>query len=513
VRRPSGAGPPEGSAAAGGYCPGVPTGQVPVVERPDGPGTDPARTARDGVLPVILVAAFLVRFLWCVYAARTPSSFGDPFAYVNYADAIARGEGYHGFLQSVPTAYYPVGYPGLIGVLLWVGRLAVPSLTAMRVVVGVNLVLGVGTVWLVHDIGCRVACRRVGRVAAVLVALFPSLILYTATAYSETVFTFLVVLVAWLLLGPLAAFAEPTWRRLLVLGLAVGATAYVRPVVLAFLPVLFVLWWATGTGGWRSLRAVAIVAGVTAVLAVPWSIRSTVAMGGFVTYSTNMGDDLCIGHSPRADGQYIDLGSYCWKGFEDVPPADLEVTRDEANRRTAIDYALGHPAREAGLLARKAYYLLRHDHEGVYAVESYGDDPFLPSGLATGLKVLADAWYAAVVLSAIGGSVLAVRRRNRGLVVVLALAGTLLAVPLVFFGGSRFHVPALPLVALLAAVAVDALWARAVQARAAEPESGSAGRRSASGPASGAVAAVVPPGAERRRSRYRQAGNTRVRNQ
>jgi hypothetical protein len=266
--------------------------------------------------------------------------------------------------------------------------------------------------------------------------------------------------VAWLLVGPWSAFSRPDWRRLLVLGAAVGATAYVRPVILAFLPVLWVLWWAAGSGGWRSLRSVGTVLGVVVVMAVPWSIRSTVAMNGLVTYSTNMGDDLCIGHSPRADGQYIDLGSYCWKGYDAVAADQLEVTRDRENRRRAAEYAIGHPGREAQLLARRAYYLLRHDHEGVYAAESYGADPFLPAGLRTGLKVLSDVWYAAVAFLAVGGAVVAVRRQDRPLVLIVALAATLLVVPLAFFGGSRFHVPALPLAVLLAAAAVDAVWTR-----------------------------------------------------
>ncbi|MFZ4517800.1 MAG: hypothetical protein ACOYOP_05405 [Microthrixaceae bacterium] len=409
---------------------------------------------------LILAAGFVIRVVWCIVAARTPTNFGDPFSYVQHADEIARGQGYHVWFSDVPTAYYPVGYPGLLGILLWLTRLVLPSATAMQVAIGANLAAGTATIGLVHDLTVRVVSRRAARLAAAAVALFPSLVLYSATAYLETVFTFLVVLVAWLLVGPWPAVPRPTGRRLVLLGVTLGAAGLVRPIALAALPMLLVVWWAVGAGGRRALLWTVATTGVVVVVILPWTLRSSLALGGVVAISTNTGDNLCIGHSPQSDGQYKDLDAWCWDGFETVPRDRLEVTRDAANRRAAIEFALSHPGREAQLLVRKAWFLVRHDHEGVYAVESYGADPFLAPPLRTALKVWADSWYAVVVICAAAGAVIAVRRRDRALVTLLAWAVTLLAVPLVFFGGSRFHLPALPFAAVFAAVAVDAALTR-----------------------------------------------------
>ena len=199
---------------------------------------------------------------------------------------------------------------------------------------------------------------------------------------------------------------------------------------------------------------------VAAIVLAPWSIRSSLALHGFVAVSTNAGDDLCIGHSDQATGGYQELLTHCWPGYEDVPADRVEVVRERAEIRRAARYAASHPARELELLARKAYYLGQHDHEGVDAVESYGAEPFLAPAVRTILKVTADAFYVLVVLEAIAGAVVTIRWRNRGLIVLLALMVTLLVVPLAFFGGSRLHIPALPLGAVLAAVAIDVVWRR-----------------------------------------------------
>jgi len=88
-------------------------------------------------------------------------------------------------------------------------------------------------------------------------------------------------------------------------------------------------------------------------------------------------------------------------------------------------------------------------------VESYGDDPFLDAGLRTALERTADVFFfvtisagalglAGLVLPPLDG------RRLFFLLALLALAG----VPLAFFGDTRFHVPAMPLLVVAAAWAV-----------------------------------------------------------
>ena len=111
--------------------------------------------------------------------------------------------------------------------------------------------------------------------------------------------------------------------------------------------------------------------------------------------------------------------------------------------------------RELSLLGRKAFFLVAHDHEGVDAIESYGADPFLGDTARSLLRVLADAFYYLVGAAALIGAAWTAWKGDGPTRLVLGWAVTLLVVPLVFFGGSRFHLPALPFAAVFAAIAVD----------------------------------------------------------
>jgi hypothetical protein len=247
----------------------------------------------------------------------------------------------------------------------------------------------------------------------------------------------------------------PSLAWLVVLaGLFAGATM-IRPITLAFLPVLL-LTWGLGRPGWLpAVGGVTTLVVAVAVLAVPWSVGSSRALNGTVLLSTNTGDNLCVGHSDGSTGGYLDVNSFCGQGYDGVPAERREAERNRRGTERALAWARAHPAEEAKLLVRKVGHLLAHGHEGVDAVESYGGDPFLPDGLRTALKLLADAIYYVVGLLAIVGAARVARKGSSRARLVLAWAVVLLAVPLLFFGGPRFHLPALPFAAVFAAVAVD----------------------------------------------------------
>ena len=69
------------------------------------------------------------------------------------------------------------------------------------------------------------------------------------------------------------------------------------------------------------------------------------------------------------------------------------------------------------------------------------------------------AYYLVVALTLVGAVLVAWRGSSRARL-VLGWAATLLAVPLLFFGGPRFHLPALPFAVIFAALAIDRALAR-----------------------------------------------------
>jgi hypothetical protein len=206
------------------------------------------RTERLALAAVLVVAA-AVRLAWAVYAARPPVGLHDPGLYRFFADRLAAGEGYS--FDDGATAYYPIGYPALLGGAF----LLTPRSWETGAVVAVNVACQVGATWLVYVITRRVLDGRgvPALVAAGLVALWPNLVFNSAVALTESLFLVLLLAsVAVLVAGPWDA-RGPGTARLVAAGALSGLAALVRPVSLPILGALLVAWLvARGWSGTRS---------------------------------------------------------------------------------------------------------------------------------------------------------------------------------------------------------------------------------------------------------------------
>jgi 4-amino-4-deoxy-L-arabinose transferase-like glycosyltransferase len=434
----------------------------------------------------LLGLAALIRLAWVAFATRAPDGIHDPTHYLLHAIDLAEGRGYALPQDGRPTAYYPVGYPlvlsALFRILAWLrDPQHVPTETlieaarrerlvdhaeALAPLVWTaslfNVALGVGSVALVFWLARRLAGTRAAVIAALLTACFPNLIFHTSVLLTETLFTGLLLSALALLLAAPWREGEPRLARLFGFGLLVGAAALVRPVILVLLAAL-PLALLIGRFGWRRTVGATLLAGVGASLLIaPWSLRNLQVMGAPILISSNFGDNLCIGHYPGARGHFA-ITPVCRErrgyGRPFVNP-HWEVRHDAEQRRKALDFARANLADEPALLLRKLYYLLRHDHNGIRAAESYGKRPFLAPPLRSALIAGADLYYYAVLALAIPGLLLLLRgpRDPRRVMLVLTIVA-LLSAPLPFFGNPRFHVPVLPLLAVAAGAAVSALLA------------------------------------------------------
>ncbi|HEX6312744.1 MAG TPA: glycosyltransferase family 39 protein, partial [Acidimicrobiia bacterium] len=414
------------------------------------------RGQRRWLVAILLVAA-VVRVFWALYTAQgepiDPLGSGDQYYYWYYGQELAAGRGYE-TPAGDPTAYYPIGYPGFLAALFWVvAHTPIPD----NLTVTTNLVqavLGTASVALVFVIGRSIFDARVGLVGAGIAALFPNVVFYTGAFMVETTFVFLCLVCAAILATHDWATAPPGRTRLLVFGSALGMTALVRPFVFFFLIGLVVA--VIVAGGWR--RAVVALAWVLlpfVVVITPWTVRNLVVMDSFVVFSTNLGDTVCIDRSEGATGRFR------WAAHEGcVSPLLPEVERYRGNTRKAIGWVLDHPDQELTQIVKRAWYMSRYDHDGLLEVESRSGGAFLGHRVRTVLGHIAD-WYYFVVfaLAALGIPAFLRRRRPARLFVVLSWLG-LLVIPLGLWGNPRFHIPALPFLALSAAVPLTRWGAR-----------------------------------------------------
>lgn len=409
---------------------------------------------------ILLIALFVIamvpRAAWVAYNDRPPQGLNDPSLYVLFGDLIADGKGY-----TRPTgekfAYYPVGYPAMLGGLKKAGDLFGWGRSTFSIKI-TNAIFGALTVLLAYLLAARLLDRRVGFAAGVLLAIFPSQVFYTGTTLSEPMFTLLLTAALLVIVWHPWDREGMGWQRLFAAGLLLGAATMTRAITLAFPLLLLVFWWFYLHSRKRAVvQALIMLAGV-AVLTVPWSVRNTLAFHTPVGTSTNLGDDLCIGNFSGATGAFLLYGK-CFD-YTNPSPQNVEIHRNHAGVTTAIKDLARDPARIPLLEAKKAYWLLYTDDDGLFAAESYGNDNFIPQTRRDVLSFAANSIYFATGLVAICGAVAFALSKDIRRAFLLASLLYILAIPLVFFGDPRFHFPAIPIVVIIAAATVVGLWDR-----------------------------------------------------
>ena len=411
-----------------------------------------------------LVVALAVRVGWVVLAARR-ALVGDPVAYTYHGAHLARGQGYRSFVAAYttrtppehsgsfpPTAFYPVGYPAALAIVFWlVFHTPLPD-NLPRAVGFFQVGLGVGSVLLAAEVARHLFGSRAALYTAAIMAVFPSLVFYTAEAHLETLFNFLVLAAVLIIVS--APWRDISRNRLLLFGFVLGLSALVRPFSLLVLPGLFVVWLLSGTSWRPALARTAWATFAVIVVVSPWLVRNVVVMKSPV-FSTGIGDALCDSRHPGAGGSFEVASKYCLQGYAHLPYDKQEVQRNQDNTRKAMRFVVEHPGDEARLMFWRGYYAYRDDHDALVVIDADRTHPLRESDFRPVLETTADAYYLVVVALGLLGLPAMLRRRHpQRLFVVLVMAG-MGALPFILFGDPRYHVPVLPFLAISAAGALS----------------------------------------------------------
>lgn len=387
----------------------------------------------------------------------------DAAYHLEWARAIAAGERF----QEGPFFRAPL-YPAFLGltqIVFGAGLLAPRLLQALA---------GGATAVLTYLVGKRVADHRVGLLAALFAATYWVLVYFDGELLIPTLAVplDLAALYVTLGLGRARRDRRPLGRRAAWAGVLWGLSASARPNVLLFLPFLalwLVLWPRASAGsgaprraGW--IAAAALAAG-SLVPVLPITAINRVRGGEWVLISTQAGVNLWIGNNPESDGSTAIVpgtrGGW-WEGYHDaVARAEAGAGRSLSASGVSRFYSAktwgwiaAHPGDALAHLLWKARLFwtnaeLGNNQEVTFFAHHF--DPlmrFLPLrfDLLVGLAAL--------------GLILALRRAGAtfplwGFVAVYS------ASVVAFFVCSRYRLPVLPPLMVLAAAAVLWLWERA----------------------------------------------------
>ncbi|MGI8440906.1 MAG: hypothetical protein ACR2NV_12095 [Thermoleophilaceae bacterium] len=357
--------------------------------------------------------------------------FPDEVEYLRLAESLASGAGLS--LDGVrPTAFRPPGYPAALAPVIALGGGPV----AARALNFALLAGAMGLAWLVlHRRGHPVAAG----LAPVLMAGYPVLFYTAGTIYPQTL-ALLGVMALVLMLGTEA----PGVALGALAGLLAGATALTVPTLVFLVPVA-VVWLAARAGAGRRLAVGVLCLLVAAVTIGAWSVRNVQAVGAPVFVSTNSGYNLVLGNAERTSPN---AGVNADVRREIAPAARLdEVERDVYLRDRALEWVVRNPDRAARLYALKVLNHFNYRNE------------LRTSSRASALADVAVALtYGALLLIVLARLALALARRAP----LSAFEGLLLAIyalsalaTAVAFTRIRFRVPFDPLLAMLAALALE----------------------------------------------------------
>lgn len=338
-----------------------------------------------------------------------------------------------------PTAFRPVGYPAALAAVF---AFAGPGLAAS---VALQVVLGVATCVLISQIGTVAFGPRVGGLAGLLLAAYPTHVAYSTLHLSEPLFALLMVLCV-----PLLLRAGVSLRAAVAAGLVLGLAGLVRPMFLPFpLAVYFALRAHAPDRRARLVRTV-LIGAVSMSVVLPWALRNGREVGRWAP-STSGGQAFWAGNQPGA------LGGYA---------AARDITA-QIPGTSMVDHSAGYGLGVAAIAEAPLDALVRAVFKISYtfALETDGvlwnlkGLPTMPP-LGTTLALLAVANLAYVVL--LGFAVLGTLTTShplRGLFVTLAAFVAVMSA--IFHGDPRFHHALVPFATVFAAKGMLHDWSAA----------------------------------------------------
>jgi 4-amino-4-deoxy-L-arabinose transferase-like glycosyltransferase len=385
---------------------------------------------------------------------------GDAYYYHYAANLLVSG---HGFIN--PYLYVPHGEHHVVQSAsfppLFIFLVAIPSALGLKTFLAERIwccILGAAAIVVCGLAGREIGGRRVGLIAAFLVAVYPNIWMTDELALSETIAPLLVAGVLWC---TYRFWKRPTTGRAVVLGVVIGVAMLGRDeltLLVVFILVPMVLL-ARALSWKRRLATLGIGLVSVALVVAPWVGYNLSRFQKPVFISSGLGVTLASADCATTySGQFEGYWSMpCALAYARSPSvnvhADDSVESSEL-QHLALDYVRAHTDRLVPVTLAKVgrAFGFFHPMQQVY-LDSYVETrPY--RWAVTGLVM----YYVLLALS-VGGTVILRRRRIPsfplwaiGLNVVCSVALT--------FGQTRYRTTFEVSLVLLAAVQLEWMWSR-----------------------------------------------------
>jgi Dolichyl-phosphate-mannose-protein mannosyltransferase len=369
------------------------------------------------------------------------------------ADSLVHGLGYSSpfGVPTGPTAFIAPGYPTLIAAVFLV--FGSYSFVSAIVIMSVQLVLCLVTIWLIMHI-CRVVLdRRTAIVAGAFWAVSPP-VLWMPTLFWETSIS------ACALPGMIALAIyyrqKPTKAAWVLLGSYAGIIGLINPALLpSLLAILGWLAWET-----RSISKTAPLIGLLALVVIfaAWPVRNAYRFHAFIPLRSTVGFELWMGNRPGATG-FLDVNLFPTYDKQElasyVSKGEVAYTHDKSQQ--AWEYIRAHPGVFLDMTARRIFR-------------------FWTGTGGPGRQPLWAIHATITTVLGLAGLVLIYRRRMRDFAILMAIPMLLFPLPYyITHAEFRYRLNIDPLMTILAGYAItqlDSAMSRRASAKAARKLAG-----------------------------------------
>ncbi len=396
---------------------------------------------QDPILLAILFCGLLLKAGYLIYYHSLPDwdqLSVDNYYHHHWAQSLAGGNLLGGTTYfRAPLYVYCLGaLYALFGDSLWVGRLF-------------GLSVGLASVVMTYAVAKRVFDRRTGLMAASLQILCPILIYYEGELLLDSFFCLLVQICIYRVL---VWREHASSRNALWVGITLGLAAIARPTAIALLPViLLVLVWVVKKRG-AVLSQIGLVAAGMALLIGPIFIRNIAVAGDPVVIASQGGINFYIGNNPSADGLSATLPEplgFNWRIADITAIAEQSAGRELKPGEVSSYWTaqtwhwIGrNPGEALRLFGRKLYFSFAD------AEISNNKDLNAVFGQLVFFRFNPLSFAPIFGLACIG--LFVGLRRNSGVQVLALCALSIVLLNALFFINSRFRLPVLVLLIVLA---------------------------------------------------------------
>ena len=384
----------------------------------------------------ICLAAIALRVIWVLLIPVIPIS--DSYAYDVFAQNIWQ-HGTYGWNADEPTSYWPVGLSGIYsGFYFLFGHTYTP-------IVIFNIACSVAIIIYTKKLCDRFfEHQNIGIYAAIIIALWPTLIFYCSVLASELPYLAFLLAAIYYLSDLKSGFI----KQGIIGGILFAITYYIRP--LATIPLFITIFYLLINHSEKKLvvfRSI-ITIGLIVIAVFPWAQRNYSLYDAYVPMSTNSGATFWMGNQPDTDGGYKELPDYV-DGLN-------EYERNNTLKAEALEYIKEEPVEFLVRTTKKFFIFHLHETIGVTwnkegIKQRFGDWAILP------LKLIGQAYWSLFLLLGLAGLVLHILHKgfwttafHPFTLIWAATAG----VHAIIVSQDRYHLPIIPMVTAYGAYAL-----------------------------------------------------------